>query len=291
MVDVYSIKCYTVTEKLLLGGDTLIKEFNDLTNFTSDKYLQINSCGFQSHGSSRITVLRSNGRKDYHFLYVINGECTAHTASGEKRLSEGDLLLYRPHEKQMYSFDSVCRTYWIHFTGYGVEELLNASNFDENIIHVGTDKTLIRIFDKIINDFVPNSDNIMSISWFMQFCVMCGRFSSDNDSRIYDERILSVTKYMNKNYAENKSVEFYAKMCGLSPTRFAHLFKASVGVSPHKYIKNLRIRHIEYLLTYSDMNVSEAARATGFDDALYMSRLFRKSTGLSPKEYIEKHRV
>ena len=270
----------------------MIKEFQDLTNFTSDKYLHINSCGFQNYGSSRMPVLRSKGRKDYHFLYIAEGVCSANTPEGEKQLSQGDLLLYRPHEKQLYSFHSGSKTYWIHFTGTGAGEILKAAALDKkSVIHIGTDKILTRLFDKVINDFVPDSDNIMSISWFLQFCMMAKRFSSDSDVRIYDERILKITKYMNKNYTQNNSMDFYARMCGLSLTRFAHLFKAATGVSPHKYMTNLRIRHIEHLLTYSDMNISEIAEATGFEDAQYMSRIFRKNTGTSPKEYMEKHLI
>lgn len=272
----------------------MIEEFHDRTNFESDKYLHINSCGFQHYSSSKVTVLRSKGRKDYHFLYVVNGICTAETMQGQKCLAKGDLLLYRPNEKQMYTFEpnGENETYWIHFAGSGAENILNAAGFaGQSVIHIGCDKILMRLFDKIINDFVPESDNIMSISWFLQFCIMGSRFTTDSYTAVYDERITEITKYMNKNYSENKPIDFYAKICGLSSTRFAHLFKSATGTSPHKYISNLRIRQIKYLLVYSDMNVSEIASAAGFDDPLYMSRLFRKNTGISPKEYIAKYRI
>ena len=297
MVDVYSIKCYTVTEKLLLGGDTLIKEFNDLTNFTSDKYLQINSCGFQSHGSSRITVLRSNGRKDYHFLYVINGECTAHTASGEKRLSEGDLLLYRPHEKQMYSFDSVCRTYWIHFTGYGVEELLNASNFDENIIHVGTDKTLIRIFDKIINDFVPNSDkervdvDVIGYDNALAVANISSIADTQRDEDVVRDAQRQMTMLIYAQDAARKSGDFFFVIDDLNDYRSLSDFKSSAarelfkewqsGVKEHESdIRLLDSRRDEYA------SATAAGKAKMRDTILELeSKIESDARALKLKEY------
>ena len=88
-----------------------------------------------------------------------------------------------------------------------------------------------------------------------------------------------------KNYMENNSIEFFAEMCGISADRFAHLFKKEFGISPHKYITDVRIRQAKYLLEYSDLNINEVSVSVGFEDALYFSRMFKKYTGVSPQKY------
>ena len=65
----------------------------------------------------------------------------------------------------------------------------------------------------------------------------------------------------------------------------AHLFKKEVGISPHKYITDVRIRQAKYLLEYSDLNINEVSVSVGFEDALYFSRMFKKYTGVSPQKY------
>lgn len=274
--------------------DIRISESHNETNFTSDNYLAINSCGFQRRQYSKNAVLRSKGRLDYHFLYITKGTCTAETPEGLKHLHAGDLLLYRPGEKQFYYFDpnDITESYWIHFAGYGAEEILKASDLvGQSVFHIGCNQVFSNLFHNIINAFVAKSNNIMSISWMLQLCTFAKRALLDNDAPIYDERISTVMKYMNQNYMQNHSLDYYARMCGLSRARFSHLFKTITGTAPHQYLSDIRRRQIEYLLTYSDMNINQIAAAVGFDDALYMSRFFRKNTGLSPSEYLERHRV
>ena len=238
--------------------DIRIAEFQDKTNFTSNKYLAINSCGFQRHRRQNSAVLRSKGRLDYHFIYIIKGNCTAETPDGAVKLRSGDLLLYRPGEKQFYFYDpnDYSESYWIHFAGYGVEELLVSCGFiNQSTFHIGCDNIFSNLFHNIINSFVSGADNIMSISWFLQFSAFAGRsLQSASDGHntnapIYDERISSVMKYMNENYMLNHSLDFYADMCGLSRARFSHLFKSVAGTAPHQYLSDIRLRQIEYLLT------------------------------------------
>lgn len=248
----------------------------------NDKFLYINSCGFQRVEGKKHTILRSKGRLDYLFLYVIRGRCDAETKNGAVSLGGGDMLVYRPGESQYYVFAENCITeaVYIHFTGNMVEYFLGFVG-DKSVI--GTENTdyAFNLLSRIVNDFSEDTDNLMSISWLMQFCELM----KDKSNTLMDKRILNVVKYINKNYAENNSVEFFSKMCGVSVDRFAHLFKEEVGISPHKYITDVRIRQAKYLLEYSDLNVNEVSASVGFEDALYFSRIFKKYIGVSPQKY------
>ena len=46
----------------------------DKTDEKSDEYIKINSAGIQNLSSS-CTVIREDGRKDYHILLLIKGNC------------------------------------------------------------------------------------------------------------------------------------------------------------------------------------------------------------------------
>ncbi len=245
----------------------------------TDKFLYINSCGFQKSYNKRSVTLRSKGRKDYLFLYVIKGCCVAEIAGEERTLNVGDMLIYKPHEPHYYvrPENQESEAVYIHFTGSAAGEIAG----DKSVLHTDNEYEAQKLLGRIANDFVEDSDNLMSISWLLQFCEL---FKNEVKS-IKDERILAVLKYINKNYRENNSVEFYATMCGVSADRFAHLFKNAVGVSPHKYIMDIRIRQAKYLLEFSDLNVNAVASAVGMEDAFYFSRVFKKYVGISPQKY------
>jgi len=48
-------------------------EFIDKTDYLQTRLLQVNSCGSERVVKYDYTILRSNGRRDFHFLYLQNG--------------------------------------------------------------------------------------------------------------------------------------------------------------------------------------------------------------------------
>ena len=64
------------------------------------------------------------------------------------------------------------------------------------------------------------------------------------------------------------------------------LFKTYMGVTPSKYLTNLRIEQAKRLIEASPRRLSkDIASAVGFSDSLYFSRVFKKETNYSPAEY------
>lgn len=61
--------------------------------------------------------------------------------------------------------------------------------------------------------------------------------------------------------------------------------KVLLGENMRDHANRIRMEQACQLLAEGDMNVSEVARACGFDDIAYFSRFFRKMTGQAPSEY------
>ena len=85
--------------------------------------------------------------------------------------------------------------------------------------------------------------------------------------------------------SEPLSVPALARVCGLSVSRFAHLFRAERGVTPQVFIEDKRMELARKLLRYSDIPVGDVARNCGFDNPLYFSTRFRRHHGCSPRQY------
>lgn len=74
----------------------------------------------------------------------------------------------------------------------------------------------------------------------------------------------------------------------------AHLIRSFVrktGVSPGKYLIRVRIEYAKLLLQDEDATVAYAAAASGFANANYFAKAFRRETGMSPTEYRDSHPV
>ena len=76
------------------------------------------------------------------------------------------------------------------------------------------------------------------------------------------------------------------KELDLSPAHAEVLFRRAYGAAPVAYRTRMRLRRARELLVSSQLNVSQTARAVGFRDPLYFSRLFRKAFGSTPSGLI-----
>ena len=87
------------------------------------------------------------------------------------------------------------------------------------------------------------------------------------------------------NFTQEADLDAAATRCNLSRTRFSHLFKEVIGISPLRMQTNMRLDHARDLLLYTELSVKEVAESCGYADQLYFSRIFKESTGISPSEY------
>lgn len=74
---------------------------------------------------------------------------------------------------------------------------------------------------------------------------------------------------------------------GYDAKYLSFLFKRKKGVTFTQYLRDLRLRHAIFLMEQGVVSVKNTAILSGFDDALYFSKIFKKYTGKTPKEYIE----
>jgi AraC-like DNA-binding protein len=73
-----------------------------------------------------------------------------------------------------------------------------------------------------------------------------------------------------------------AAACGLSRSHFAHAFRATTGVSPHKWLLLHRVRHACEMMERTDHSLAEIAQSCGFADQSHFSRTFRVVMSSSP---------
>lgn len=100
----------------------------------------------------------------------------------------------------------------------------------------------------------------------------------------YLERLAKVLNYIEENYNEKITVEELSSMSNLSSYYFCRLFKRVTGKTMNEYINTFRINKADYLLKNTDMNITEVAMATGFNDINYFSRTFKKYKKVSPSQ-------
>lgn len=94
------------------------------------------------------------------------------------------------------------------------------------------------------------------------------------------------TQYTN----DNIEISHLARLCNMSESYFRRILLKNYGVSPIKFINNLKIERAKELLQSGLYTVSNVAELSGFHDESYFSREFKKHLGKTPKEYVKASR-
>ena len=91
--------------------------------------------------------------------------------------------------------------------------------------------------------------------------------------------------FIKNNIRETIQLKELSDKACMSPTSFYRYFKRELGMSPIEFILNEKIKYAKKLLSNPNINVSEVSYASGFEDANYFIRLFKKYEGVTPKQY------
>jgi AraC-like DNA-binding protein len=86
------------------------------------------------------------------------------------------------------------------------------------------------------------------------------------------------------------TVDDVARHVGMSPSHFAHRFRAIARMSPMRYLKQLRLQHARSLLL-AGLRVSEAATRCGFESTSHFTRDFKAYYGDAPATYAKRLRA
>lgn len=97
--------------------------------------------------------------------------------------------------------------------------------------------------------------------------------------------IARVMAHVEDNLGKPLQVERLAEIAEMSRGHFVRQFSAAVGMAPSEFVLERRLERIERLLLATDMSVVAIARATGFADANYLAKAFRRQRGMAPLEY------
>lgn len=93
-----------------------------------------------------------------------------------------------------------------------------------------------------------------------------------------------VLRHIDEHLSENVSLAQLASVAGLSPFHFLRVFRSEVGISPHGYVTQMRIRSARALLR-KGWPIAAAAQEAGFADQSHFTRSFKRLTGVTPGQY------
>ncbi|MEW6731725.1 MAG: AraC family transcriptional regulator [Acidobacteriota bacterium] len=90
--------------------------------------------------------------------------------------------------------------------------------------------------------------------------------------------------YIENHYAEDISLDSLSRLTHLNRYYLNRVFRETVGIPPHAYLRQVRVKHAKDLLA-SGQPIADVAIATGFNDQSHLTRWFKRLWGFTPGQY------
>ena len=268
-------------------------ENGDMDLPVDSRELCVTSCGhYTLIKMVRMYTNRPEGRRDFQLLYIRAGSARFRVHGEDLILSAGHFVFYFPGEAQYYEYD-LCDApdiYWVHFSGFGCDNVLEELGlFSRRIFFAGGEFDYARLYERIIRELQLKRHGFeMICSAYLREILCAGARGLSERGRDGAERqhptVEMAIRQIHTRFADGFAVAEFATEHGMSTCWFTRIFRAQTGVSPQRYLTDLRMNLARELLASSD-RVGEIGGVIGYHDPLYFSRVFKRENGVSPSEY------
>lgn len=238
------------------------------------------------------------------FVHVVTGKKTWHTCDGVWKASPGDTLFFKKGAAfvEQHFEEDVCLLMifipdaLMRATVREVIPALGMNAGDEErfgtALRVQNDVALASLFQSMrmyLSDKQTPPEPLLRHK-LKELVISVMTTGANAALAAYFRRIGSsdspcLPEIMEANFCFNLSLEEYAKLCHRSLSTFKREFQAHYKESPGKWLLQRRLDHSSKLLLNSQLNVTEVALESGFEDVSHFSRVFKERFGVSPLAY------
>lgn len=106
-------------------------------------------------------------------------------------------------------------------------------------------------------------------------------FTGKDSEKIMEYTIL----YIREHYMDDIDFSELSSKMGFTSAYLTKLFNKHIGVTPLKYLTDIRIHEAKHLLLNTELPIREIGEKVGYPDQFHFSKTFRRLTGLNPTAY------
>ena len=279
-----------------------------MTNTKSSAQPPFGSVGFHMTSALPLQTLRGIGMHhitshDYHWdnrvrkksyvllQYTISGKGSFHTPDHTYPQQAGDLFLVQVPGDSQYSLPDDSE-YWdvlyLEFSSECLPLLYHIHQSCGPAFHLETSSTLPDQMKQLYADAISNQlasvfDNSKAAYAFL---LDLADYALEHPA-LSSPRVTLAKNYLDSNYYNTDlNLDEVADAVGLSKYHLCRKFNHLYGISPGKYLANLRLQKSCALLLQSHHHtIAEIASMVGFSNDNYFCKVFRKTFGTTPTQY------
>lgn len=228
-------------------------------------------------------------RPIYYLFLVTEGSATLRMAGREHRVSVGDLFFGYPGCPYYVENKESFRYLYISFFGSCVSQIFER-------LGIRIEEPVYRGFDKVsefwfsaISRFNSNNADFLSESVLLYTLSFIGGEGETSELKQNGNTMFEmILAYVDNHYREpSLTLSSVSSIFSYTEKYLSSMFKKQMQLGFNQYVNRQRISYALRLIEDGETSVREIASASGFSDALYFSKVFKKKVGMTPSEKIK----
>ena len=102
---------------------------------------------------------------------------------------------------------------------------------------------------------------------------------------VKDNFVRLAIQIMEEHLIENLTMTNIAAALHMSPANFSSKFKHITGISPNKYMTDMKLAYAKKQLQHNHKNVTEISFELGYENISHFIGLFKEKYGITPKQF------
>lgn len=235
--------------------------------------------------NSNIWILNEHEHEYMELIYFLNGEAQVITSEGETSLTLYDILIHPAGVRHREFVDLHKR-----------QEIINLDIKTDVVFPIqdsfvlkdntGNMRNIVRMIDYHFHEKDNMSEEIVDALMNLLLLYLCKSAKEQSYTKL--NLIDRIVEYVQENYMNELSVKELADIVHVSESYLSRLMVASIGISPMKYVNQVRIDNAKQAL-HSDLPIEQISSQLGFQEPKYFSKVFKKETGETPTAF--RHRI
>ncbi|MCK5155954.1 MAG: helix-turn-helix transcriptional regulator [Spirochaetales bacterium] len=220
----------------------------------------------------------------FNLVFCLKGSLQIHIDNYLLNIYEGESFLIFPFQNHYYvsaeASDIIC-----FFIGFDMQERKNLEALRNNPVKINS--FVLSCLEQIISLSDTFKVNLVStiILSNIENCTVGNPIAFSSTRTNGNSIVARVQKYVYSDLGKAVTTTIVAKELGISESNLHKQFKKAIGISPGKYLREVKINYACSILEARKLSVTETAAHCGFDSVYSFSRTFKKVTGFSPSQF------
>ncbi len=224
-------------------------------------------------------LVKTNGATGFYRIYYVEKGMATYISESEKLTLEKDHIYIFPNtiSYDIYGAEVGMTHIYLHIT---TTHLISSKviNLEDN--KVKDAKYIFKTFKELMkSDKLKDSVDIQNSLSDSLLQVL----NSYNLFEQIDEKISESIRFILNNLEKNVSIEELASLCGYHPKYYISIFSKTMGMTPHQFIIQSKMK-TAFSLLMNENSISKVANLMGYSETKNFTRAFKEKYGIVPSK-------